>query len=136
MLRWIVCIAAVYGLALTVMGAVGAHLLAGDAAAGARWSTAMLYGYAHTLAAHATAIGGAAAPGVLGRTWCGFAGTAFLIGVALFTGVQLLRLAAGSAASSGVLAMMGPLVPVGGLALMAGWVFFAIAAWRRPASSP
>ena len=50
----------------------------------------------------------------------------FLVGMALFSG-SLYGLALG-----GPKGVLGPMTPVGGLALLAGWTLFAVRALRRP----
>ncbi len=114
-MRALILAASVCGLLLVAAGAIGAHLVAVED--GSRWDGAALYGFVHTLAA----LGAAAAP-LQGRLRLA-AAWSFLTGVVLFSGVQIGRLLA-----PGVLDAAGALVPVGGLALMLGWVLLGVAA--------
>ncbi len=142
--RLIGCAAGLIGLALTLLGAVGAHAVLASAATiaemGAQgrvflvnrdsWNTAMMMGYAHTLACLAAL----ALPfGVLLRR---IAAGAFLLGTLLFSGsiiVKSLLLAQFVAESeTGPLlaraAPIGALAPFGGVTLMIGWVLLAASA--------
>jgi len=117
-MRALIICAAVCGFLLVAVGAIGAHMVVVEAAD--RWNSAMLYGFVHALAA----LGAAAAP-LQGRIRLA-AGWAFIAGVVLFSGIQIARMLAGSSATP--LEVLGPLVPVGGIAFMLGWVLLAIAA--------
>lgn len=57
------------------------------------------------------------------------AGAAFLIGTVFFCGGLY-----GSADPSGQFDAFKPLIPVGGMTLMAGWVLFAVGAWNLKAA--
>jgi len=116
--------AAVCGLALVAAGAAGAHMVPVEAAG--RWDGALLYGFVHTLAALAAAF----AP-MRGRLSAA-SGWAFVLGVILFSGVQIARM---MTASEGVspFDVLSVLVPVGGIAFMTGWVLLGLAAlMQRP----
>jgi uncharacterized membrane protein YgdD (TMEM256/DUF423 family) len=86
--------------------------------AGDLWETAVLYGFVHTLAG----LGAAIAP-LQGRLKLA-AGWVFLAGVVLFSGIQIARLLA----APGTLDGLTPLVPVGGIAFMLGWILLGVAA--------
>ncbi len=148
-MRVLTAAAATCGLLLVAAGAAGAHLVARaadpfvsveDAVAlwtfpAERWNNAVLYGFVHTLAALlASRIGLGALRAI--SAW------AFLTGVILFSGVQITTLLhAGLAGHSAVVPgdqpptpfdALGPLVPVGGMAFMLGWVLLAASAIRTP----
>ena len=79
------------------------------------WQTAVQYHFWHALAMLAVALAG-------NGPWLKAAGWLFFAGVLLFSG-SLYALAFG--------APLGMVTPLGGLALILGWVAFAIAALRR-----
>ncbi|MFH1497731.1 MAG: DUF423 domain-containing protein [Verrucomicrobiota bacterium] len=122
----LIAIAAVFGGLAVGSGAFGAHALKNRLlAAGTNgvWETAVFYHLIHAVAALAVGLGGGAVStrvaGTLIRTgWC------WLAGVTLFSG-SLYALALGGPR------FMGPITPVGGLFLLAGWVMLAWAAWRQ-----
>jgi uncharacterized membrane protein YgdD (TMEM256/DUF423 family) len=118
-MKTLVIAAAVCGLGLVAAGAAGAHMIPVEDAD--RWDGALLYGFVHTLAALAAAL----AP-MRGRLSAA-SGWAFLAGVVLFSGIQIARMmtAAGGVSPFDALTM---LVPVGGIAFMAGWVLLGLAA--------
>ena len=119
---------AVFGLALTTVGAAGAHILhpsltnqqlvnneilAARIEQLASWQSAILFGWVHTLAALWTGY-------VVGRSgWVRLGGWLFLVGVALFSGTIILGqfLSQGSATTS----FPGWIAPFGGGAFIAGW---------------
>jgi uncharacterized membrane protein YgdD (TMEM256/DUF423 family) len=119
--------AAVCGLGLVTVGAMTGHGPPADVApdvilAGLRrtsdLNTPMLFGFAHVLAA--VLAGMLPGGGRLGKA----AGWVFLAGVVLFSGVLCGRLLA-----PGVFGQMIMLVPLGGVAFMAGWVLLGVAAF-------
>lgn len=125
-MRLLITVAALLGLALVVSAAMGAHAFfaPGDPAL-ASWERAITFGLIHVVVALLCA---ALMP--VSR-WSAVTGWVFIVGVVLFSGVQLARLA--SAASGGAsLDALRMLVPAGGISLMLGWLLLAIAAWRRP----
>ena len=102
-------------------GAFGAHALEGRLASDALevFETAARYHAYHALALLATAALAARWP----DPWWGWAGGLFLAGVVIFSG-SLYALA-----MSGV-RWLGAITPIGGLAMLAGWLAAAAAAWR------
>jgi uncharacterized membrane protein YgdD (TMEM256/DUF423 family) len=80
------------------------------------WQTAVQYHFWHALALLAT-------PQLAG-TWARSAGWLFVAGVLVFSG-SLYALALGAPR------MLGMLTPIGGIALILGWLAFAVAAIRR-----
>ena len=109
--------AAALGASGVVLGAWAAHGLAGALAPRqlATFQTAVLY---HLLHAPAVAVC-ALLPGSRGAT----AGLLMVAGVLVFSGSLYLIAGLG-------LARLGPLTPLGGLALVAGWLALGWAAWR------
>jgi uncharacterized membrane protein YgdD (TMEM256/DUF423 family) len=128
-MRALVVAAALLGLLLVAAGAAGAHTVPIDA--GARWQGALLYGFVHTLAAVAAAT-------LPFRSWLRTAsGWSFSLGVLLFSGVQIGKIMlAGVAGVATPLDDLGFLVPIGGVAFIAGWLMMGLAAaMATPAKS-
>ncbi|MDB6166721.1 MAG: hypothetical protein JWQ83_1861 [Lacunisphaera sp.] len=121
--RSTVIAASLLGLTGVVLGAAGAHGPLHDAlvAAGTldTWRTAVLYHLIHAVALLALAGWTAGWPAV---RW---AGRGWLAGVMLFSG-SLYWLALGGPK------FLGPITPLGGLALLSGWLFLAWTAFRLP----
>ncbi|ARS52709.1 DUF423 domain-containing protein [Kushneria konosiri] len=117
---WLV--AALSGLGVVILGAWGAHGLADqlDARALNAWHTGVRYQAWHTLAFMMILIWREVVALVGQRLVLGLWG----IGVVLFSG-SLYLLALGGPA------LLGPITPLGGLAMMAGWVMLAVTALRR-----
>lgn len=124
MIRWALAAAGASGLLAVVLGAFGAHALAGaiDADARAVYDTAGRYHLVHSLALAAGALAPAAGAH---RGWCAAACGAWLGGVVVFAGGLYLLALTGAA-------WLGAIAPAGGLALMAGWGALAAAALRAP----
>jgi uncharacterized membrane protein YgdD (TMEM256/DUF423 family) len=115
-------LAAITGAALVAAAAAGAHLV--PESAGERWTSALLLGFVHVLAA----LIAAQRPSRIAAA----AGGLFLGGVILFSGVQMARLLAGAGSGAATpFDAAAPLVPAGGLALIAGWLVWAAAFARR-----
>lgn len=121
-MKSLVIVAVVCGCSLVAAGAAGAHLIPIEAAK--QWDAALLYGFVHTLAALAAAF--APFPGRLSSA----SGWAFIAGVVLFSGIQIATMIAsgGGASAPEALSM---LVPIGGMAFMAGWLLLGAAALMR-----
>lgn len=103
------------------LGAFGAHGLRErvDAEALEVWKTGVLYHALHGLALVGFGLWRERNPGG------GFAGSAFLIGVVLFSGsLYLLTLGAPS--------KLGLITPLGGTALLLGWMALGFEALKRP----
>jgi uncharacterized membrane protein YgdD (TMEM256/DUF423 family) len=111
------------GFLAVALGAFGAHALKAELAARgttAQWETAVLYHLAHSVAVLALAL----APADLARA-SGRIGTCWMVGIVLFSGsIYVLCLGGPS--------MLGPVTPMGGLALLAGWAGLVIAGLKRP----
>lgn len=118
-MRTLVLAAAVCGLLLVAAGAIGAHAVPIEAAG--RWDGSLVFGFVHTLATLAAAL--LPLPGRLRLA----SGGAFLTGVALFSGIQIAKMLSQADGGSPFDALT-VLVPVGGVALMAGWVLLGLAA--------
>ena len=99
-----------------VLGAFGAHALKAhlNAEALSIWQTAVQYHFWHALALLTVGLAG---PG----SWFKAAGWLFFAGVLLFSG-SLYALAFG--------APVGMVTPLGGVALILGWLAFAVGALR------
>jgi uncharacterized membrane protein YgdD (TMEM256/DUF423 family) len=129
MQRILLLTSAVNGFLAVALGAFGAHGLKNrlaDLPDVARrlawWDTAAHYHLIHALALGVLALACERVP----RQWLGRAGVAMLAGIGLFSGSLYLM------ALTGVTAL-GAVTPIGGLALLAGWVMFGMGALR---SSP
>lgn len=105
-----------FGALAVALGAFAAHALKDtlDAHSLALWRTAVEYQFVHALALIGVALASKDPPSLAGR----FAGSAFLVGVVLFSG-SLYALALGGPRALGLLA------PIGGAALIAGWIALA-----------
>lgn len=109
--------AAAFGATAVLLGAFGAHALRArlDAAALQTWHTAVEYQFWHALAL----LGIAAAAPPRARAWHR-AALAFAAGIVAFSG-SLYLLALGAPH------WIGFVTPLGGLALIAGWILLGIA---------
>lgn len=122
----VMCGAVLAGIAVAC-GAFGAHALkdllerSGQAA---NWETGCRYAMYHAVALVVAGILGLVRPSAI--PWTTIASWSFLAGIVIFSG-SLLALAL-----SGLRAL-GAVVPVGGLALIAGWLCLALAASRADA---
>ena len=116
----ILIIAAISGAIAVGIGAFGAHGLKGMLAANGRldvFETAVRYHFYHTLALLATGILIAQFPGLRVSAWL------FLIGILIFSG-SLYTLALTNHSR------WGAVTPLGGLALIAGWLMFGWTIFR------
>jgi uncharacterized membrane protein YgdD (TMEM256/DUF423 family) len=116
------------------LGAFGAHGLkaqVSDPDALRVWHTAVEYQLYHSLLLVALSFWLDRHPG---DAWMARAGWALGIGMALFSGSLYLIVACKYAMgmSGGILSVLGPITPIGGLSLMAGWLFAAAAVLGRP----
>ncbi len=121
--RRIAFAAGILGFTGVALGAFGAHGLH-DRLAGhdttAAWQTAVLHHLLHSVALLALAgVKEPAGPAALRAATC------WTGGVVLFSG-SLYWLALGGPK------FLGPVTPLGGLLLLAGWALVARAAWKRP----
>ena len=107
------------GAAAVVLGAFGAHALKERVGADALqlWYTAVQYHFWHVLALLTVALSGSG-------FWFKAAASLLIAGVLLFSG-SLYALALGAPR------VLGMVAPIGGVALILGWLAFAVAAIRR-----
>lgn len=125
-MRYLTVIAALAGLGLVIVGAMGAHALSGlGEQQRSSWDSAMLYGFVHVLAVLLTS----ALPGASGLKR--ISGIAFLAGVVLFSGVIIAR-TFGQTGGGDALKAIAMLTPIGGVAFMVGWLLLAVATLRGP----
>ena len=121
--------AGLLGASGVILGALGAHALADrltDNGMTQTWETAVKYHLVHAVALLALAAWGVVnedKSGVNQKYLC-WAAWCWLVGTVLFSG------------SLYVLALngphwIGPVTPLGGLALIAGWLLVAVAGWRK-----
>jgi uncharacterized membrane protein YgdD (TMEM256/DUF423 family) len=117
--RTLLLAAALLGAAGVALGAFGAHGLRArlDARALESWETAVRYHLVHAAALLALALSPYAAR-LHGPGWL------FVAGIVLFSG-SLYALALGGPR------LLGPVTPLGGLALLAGWLWLAKLALAR-----
>jgi uncharacterized membrane protein YgdD (TMEM256/DUF423 family) len=117
----LVGLAALSGLVTVILGALSAHLLAGRLAAAQLdlVRTALAYQGFHALALGLAGLLEHQAP----SRWARAAGGLFVAGTLLFCGGIYAKEAGG-------LGLLGPLIPVGGSAFMAGWVCLLLASRR------
>ena len=122
--RWIWAAGGINGLLAVVLGAFGAHGLHQLAPGADRsvFDTAVEYHAWHALALLAT---GFAAERFGGR-WLTAAGWLFVAGILLFSGSLY-------ALTLGAPRWLGPVTPVGGLSLLAGWAVLTVGLWRGQA---
>jgi uncharacterized membrane protein YgdD (TMEM256/DUF423 family) len=118
-MKSLVIAASICGFLLVAAGAIGAHMIPVEAKD--RWDGALLYGFVHTLAV----LGAALLP--LGGRLKLVSGWAFFAGVLLFSGIQIAKAMTSSGGTS-PLDGLTMLVPVGGIAFMAGWLLLGAAA--------
>ena len=116
---------AALGAAGVVLGAFGAHALKNvlDPARLSTWDTAVTYQLFHALAIVLAFLVGRHFPG---SALPGYAGWLFVAGVVMFSG-SLYALGLGAPR------WLGPITPLGGVALIAGWCCLAATALRQPA---
>jgi uncharacterized membrane protein YgdD (TMEM256/DUF423 family) len=121
-MRALVVAASILGLLLVAAGASGAHSI--PIAEVRQWDNALLYGFVHTLAAIAAVLLPFRNRLQLASGW------AFVAAVVLFSGEQIgKQLWAGMAgASSTPLDGLTMLIPIGGVAFIAGWLLMGLAA--------
>lgn len=112
-------IAGLNGAAAVLMGAFAAHALGPDRPFASAFSTAAHY---HLVHAAAMAIAALAARGAAASR-AQMAAALFLAGILLFSGSLYLLTLTG-------LRAFGTITPVGGLALVAGWLALALAALK------
>jgi uncharacterized membrane protein YgdD (TMEM256/DUF423 family) len=123
MSRKFILIAAVLGALGVALGAFGAHGLRAHFTASPdlepTFGTAVQYHLIHAAALLGAAWAAAQYPG----RWTRYAGWLFLVGILLFSGALYVL-------SIFNVRFMGAVAPVGGAALIAGWLCLGIGAWQ------
>lgn len=119
--RTLACAGVLLALA-TVFGAFGAHALKAHLAADRLqvYETAVRYHFYHALGLLGIGLALRATDAALLR----WAALLVLVGVVVFSGSLY-------ALTFGAPRMVGAITPLGGLALIAGWLVFAVAVWPR-----
>jgi uncharacterized membrane protein YgdD (TMEM256/DUF423 family) len=116
-------VGALFGASGVILGAFGAHALRSrlEPRDLEVFETAVRYQMYHAFAMLAAAW-------LLSRNapWAGAAAWAFIAGVIIFSGSLYLLVASGQR-------WLGAVTPIGGLALIAGWLLLALAAFKTPA---
>lgn len=121
-MRGLIVAASILGLLLVAAGATHAHTVSIDN--NGQWQSAILYGFVHTLAAIAAAL----LP-FRNRLQL-FSGWAFIASVALFSGVQIGQIMweGMTGAMTSPLESVSFLIPIGGVAFIAGWLLMGLSA--------
>jgi uncharacterized membrane protein YgdD (TMEM256/DUF423 family) len=116
-------LASVFGGLAVALGAFGAHALGDRLGPDAMqtYETAVRYQFYHALALAAVAFAVFRWPGT---NLAGIAGWLFVAGIVIFSG-SLYGLVLTNTR------WLGAITPIGGVALIAGWVCLALAAWPR-----
>jgi uncharacterized membrane protein YgdD (TMEM256/DUF423 family) len=118
--------AGILGVTGVALGAFGAHQLEPSLVERGTlhaWETAARYHVIHAVAVFGAAIWEASAQNKLAR-WARWSSRGWTLGVILFSG-SLYLLALGGPR------WLGPITPLGGLALLAGWLSVAFAAFAK-----
>lgn len=123
MAKWCLLLGAGYGLLGVVFGAFGAHALRSRLSEELlrAWQIGVEYQFYHALAL--LAVGLIAYTGAAAGGWLSAATWLFALGVLLFSG-SLYGLALGGPK------LLGPITPLGGLLLVAGWASLLVAFTR------
>lgn len=120
--------AGILGLSGVALGALGAHALKvtlAERGTAVAWETAARYHLFHAVALLGLAAWLRAAPSAApGARWLAWAARGWCAGLVLFSG-SLYWLALGGPR------WLGPVTPLGGIALMLGWLAVVIAAWAK-----
>lgn len=123
-------LAGILGVTGILLGAFGAHILKEYLLARGMtnvWEKAVLYHLIHAVALLALGLAAGGLEPAPGR-WLSRAGVSWTVGVLLFSG-SLYGLAMGGPR------LLGPVTPLGGLAMIAGWIFVFIAGSKGRKSS-
>lgn len=115
-------LASVFGGLAVALGAFGAHALGERLGPDGlqTYETAVRYQFYHALALIGVAFAVFRWPE---SSLAGIAGWLFVAGIVVFSGSLYILVLAG-------MRWMGAITPIGGVALIAGWVCLAVAAWR------
>jgi uncharacterized membrane protein YgdD (TMEM256/DUF423 family) len=123
----IVVTAAVLGMLAVVTGAFGAHALKEVLSPKylQTWGTAVQYHFYHVFALlFLVAFNRNNSKLINASYWL------FTLGILLFSG-SLYALALLSVQPSGIMSVLGPITPLGGVLFIAGWFTLALAAWKQ-----
>ena len=125
MIKLCLTLASLYGLIGVILGAFGAHALRQRLSEDLlrAWQTGVEYQFYHALAL--LGVGVVLHIGVVSQGWATAAAWLFMLGVLLFSG-SLYGLALGGPK------LLGPVTPLGGLLLIAGWSCLLVAVLRAP----
>jgi len=130
-MRWLLLTAALLGALAVGTGAFGAHALQGVLSERARgwYDTAVTYHATHALALFGCGLLSLhVKPDSSSRSALAAAGIVLVIGIVLFSGSLYLMAFTGWT-------RLGMITPIGGLALIIGWLALALACWRIPGNS-
>ena len=119
--------ASFFGLTGVALGALGAHALKVtlmERGMTTAWETASRYHLFHAVALLGLAAWPLVAPGGAGMKAVKWAAALWCVGIVLFS-ASLYWLALGGPR------WLGPVTPLGGVALMAGWALVGVAGWAR-----
>ncbi|MFI5133191.1 MAG: DUF423 domain-containing protein [Chitinophagales bacterium] len=119
----------IFGALAVVLGAFGAHGLqqiTSDEEIIHGFQTGVQYQMYHALALLAVAVIYEKFP----NKWVKWAGVSFVTGIILFSG-SLYLLAALKISGSNLVKVAGPITPVGGLLLIAGWLFLLMGVIKK-----
>jgi uncharacterized membrane protein YgdD (TMEM256/DUF423 family) len=131
-MRFLIVMTALVGACAILTGAFGAHALKETLIAKGSlsvWKTAELYHLIHAPALLAACLYAAGNAPAAARRWLLRACACWGLGIALFSG-SLYWMAVGGPH------WLGPVTPLGGLSLIAGWLCVIGAAPTRPAADP
>jgi uncharacterized membrane protein YgdD (TMEM256/DUF423 family) len=123
----IITTAAMFGMLAVITGAFGAHGLKAKLSPQQLqvWGTAVQYHFYHVFALlFLAAYTRVSSNLVYASYWL------FTFGILFFSG-SLYLLACSSILQWSWLPVLGPITPVGGLLFIAGWITFALAAWKE-----
>ena len=123
----IVVTAALLGMIAVVTGAFGAHALKEVLSPRylQTWGTAVQYHFYHVFALlFLAAFNHTNSKLVNASYWL------FTLGILLFSG-SLYALSLLSVHPSGIMSVLGPITPLGGVLFIAGWFILALAAWKE-----
>ena len=113
---------AVFGALGVMIGAFGAHALSAmlqESGRTATFETAVKYQMYHTLALLATGL----LLGTYNSKWLEYAGWGFIVGMVIFSGSLYILCLSN-------VGKWGAVTPIGGVALIAGWVFLFLGIWK------
>lgn len=121
--------ASFFALTAVALGALGAHALksALEPERLISFETGVRYQFYHAVALFIASFAYGARPAPLIK----WAGRLFIAGIFCFSG-SIYLLANREGLGIGNWSFLGPITPLGGLLFMAGWLFLALGAWKKP----